>query len=305
LTDTNKRHEWKGTTGGGNFGQQFILKLLHRCSVRTGYFFVALVFPFYLLFNKKGRKAIYHYFRQYHRFPCLQSLWMTYKTHYRFGQIIIDKFSVLAQGKTRFDIEISGQDCFDRLLIGKQGFIIAGAHVGNFEIGGYLMHQEQKPINAVVFAGEVSQLQQIRKQQMQQSNVRMIPVLPDMSHLFLLAHALSNGEIVSMPCDRLLGSSKSVSCKLLDGRIELPIGAFQLAVMHNVEIITLFVMKEPGLKYHLFIQSLNQFLPSELSKQEKIEQMAQQFANEIEKTIKKYPEQWFNFYEIIKRKEIK
>ncbi|MDR1113047.1 MAG: lipid A biosynthesis (KDO)2-(lauroyl)-lipid IVA acyltransferase, partial [Bacteroidales bacterium] len=165
MTKRGKDPEWKGITGGGTFGQRFLFVLLHRCSVRTGYFFVALVSPFYLIFNGKGRKTIYRYFRLQHRFSPLKSLRMSVKNHYRFGQIIMDRFSILAQGKTRFSVEIDGQACFDRLINSEKGFIMASAHVGNFEIGGYLMHQDKKPVNAVVFAGEAVKLQQSRNKQ--------------------------------------------------------------------------------------------------------------------------------------------
>jgi predicted LPLAT superfamily acyltransferase len=66
-------------------------------------------------------------------------------------------------------------------------------------------------------------------------------------------------------------------------------------------VVTLFAMKEAGLKYHLFAQSLNELLPPDLTKQEKVQQLAQQFANVVEKMVKKYPEQWFNFYELFNR----
>ncbi|MDR1346197.1 MAG: lipid A biosynthesis (KDO)2-(lauroyl)-lipid IVA acyltransferase, partial [Bacteroidales bacterium] len=265
MTKKGKDPEWKGVTGGGTFGQCFLFVLLHWCSVRAGYFFVALVSPFYLIFNGKGRKTIYRYFRLQHRFSPLKSLQMSVKNHYRFGQIIMDRFSILAQGKTRFNVEIDGQSCFDRLINSEKGFVMVSAHVGNFEIGGYLMHQDKKPVNAVVFAGETVNLQQNRNKQFGCRNVRLIPVMPDMSHLFLINSALNNGEIVCMPCDRLFGSSKNVRCRLLNGEIDLPIGAFQLAAIHNVEVITLFVMKEVGMRYRLYVKSLNCQLINEFS----------------------------------------
>jgi len=55
------------------------------------------------------------------------------------------------------------------------------------------------------------------------------------------------------------------------------------------------------LKYRLFVQSLNELLPPDLTKQEKVQQLAQQFANEVEKIVKRYPEQWFNFFEVFDR----
>ena len=61
-----------------------------------------------------------------------------------------------------------------------------------------------------MFYGEKQTVMENRTDMFSDKNIRMIPVKNDMSHLFLIDHALQQGEIVSMPADRIFGSQKYV-----------------------------------------------------------------------------------------------
>ena len=59
------------------------------------------------------------------------------------------------------------------------------------------------------------------------THIRMIPVSPDMSHLFDINAALSKGEVVSIPADRIWGSPKKLVKCFLGGEASFPYGPFQ------------------------------------------------------------------------------
>ena len=61
---SEKKPAWKGTTGGGNFGQRALLLLFRYVDIRVGYAILGLVIPFYMIFNRSGYKAIKDYFRR-------------------------------------------------------------------------------------------------------------------------------------------------------------------------------------------------------------------------------------------------
>jgi predicted LPLAT superfamily acyltransferase len=115
-----------------------------------------------------------------------------------------------------------------------------------------------------------------------------------MSHIFILSEALTNGEMVSMPCDRTFGSAKTVECDFLNGKAVFPVGAFVLALQFNVPVIALFVLKVSALRYRIHVVRVP--TPQEGSKREQIDRMTRSFAVILEGIVKKYPEQWFNFY---------
>jgi len=290
--------KWKGDTGGGTLGQRALIFFFQWWNLRLGYAVMAVVVPFYMLFARKGYLAIYHYFRQQFGYSAWKSFCKTYQNHYLFGQVILDRFAVFAGKKNAFDVEIIGNEHYERLSNSEKGFIMAGSHVGNFEIGGYLLNSTNKKINALIYAGETQTMQKNRSKILNNNNINLIPVLNDMSHLFAVNTALQNGEIVSMPCDRNHGSAKSVECNFLRGKAEFPVGAFALATSFDVEVLAIFCIKISAKKYKVFVVPIGRgVLHTPSSKKEKIENLVFSYIKELDNIVKQYPLQWFNFYE--------
>jgi len=295
MSDNLKSQKWKGDTGGGMLGQRTLIFFFRWWNLYLGYAILALVVPFYMLFARKGYLSIYHYFRQHFGYSVWKSFLKTYKNHFLFGQVMLDRFAVYAGKKNVFKVEIVGNEHYECLSNVEKGFIMAGSHVGNFEIGGYLLNSTKK-INALIYAGETKTVQNNRYEILNNNNINLIPVLNDMSHLFAVNTALQNGEIVSMPCDRIFGSAKSVECDFLSGKADFPVGAFTLAAHFDVPVVSIFVMKESISNYSIYVKPVSIDNYPIISKREKAEYLTREFVKELENIIRKYPEQWFNFY---------
>jgi predicted LPLAT superfamily acyltransferase len=294
-----KTKDWTGVTGGNTLGQKALLFLFHFVNVTVGYVILASVVPFYMMFGK-GYLHIYRYFRKHFCYSPVKSFYKTYINHLIFGQCMLDRFAVYAGRKNFFNLKITGNEEFYKLLDEEKGFIIASSHVGNFELCGYLLKQEKKRINALVFGGETKQIMENRLKFFNINNVSIIPVFGDMSHIFAVNEAMVSGEIVSMPCDRNFGSTKSVECDFLSGKADFPIGAFSLATHFDVQVLSIFVMKESVSNYHVYVKPVSLNNSINVSKKEKAELLTREFAKNLEEIVRKYPEQWFNYYEFWK-----
>ena len=135
---SKKRRDWEGVTGGNTLGQKALKILFSVVNVRVGYFFLLFVIPFYMLFRRKGYIAIYRYFREQHGYSPLKSLLKTYRNHFIFGQTLMDRFAVYAGQKNIFRVDNPNNDIFLAMLDDPSGCIIAGSHIGNPELCGYL-----------------------------------------------------------------------------------------------------------------------------------------------------------------------
>jgi len=113
-----------------------------------------------------------------------------------------------------------------------------------------------------------------------------------MSHLFAMNTALSNGEILSIPGDRVFGSPRTVTCQFFGSDAKFPLGPYKLATARRVPVLAIYVMKESARRYQVLIREL-----SALDEPLSAEALAQRFATETERVIRQYPTQWFNFYE--------
>ena len=286
---------WDGVTGGGKLGQKALLFLFHFTNVTVGYVISAVVVPFYMLFGWKTYLIIYRYFRKRHGYSPVKSFLKTYINHFIFGQCMLDRFGVFAGRKNFFHMKTTGNEEFYRLLEEEKGFIIASAHLGNFELCGYLLKQEKKRINALAFGGETKEIMKNRVKWFTLNNVNIIPVFEDMAHIFALNEALTNGEIVSVLCDRSFGYDKCVECDFLSGKANFPVGIFALAAHFDVPVLSVFVLKESVTNYHVYVKPVS-IDDVNVPKRKKAELMTREFVKELEVMVRKHPEQWFNFY---------
>lgn len=288
--------EWTGVTGGRTFGQKAMKILFSLVDVRFCYVILLFVVPFYMVFNHKEYLAIYHYFRKRQDFSIFKSFYKTFVNHFLFGQMMFDRFAMYS-GDKKFHVENPDNKIFLDMLSDNRGCIIASAHIGNPELLGYLM-KPTKRMNALIYGGETEEIQKNRMDILTRHNIRPIPVEKDLAHIYLINDALSNGEIVSMPCDRTFGSNKSLECKFLNGRADFPIGAFTIAEQFNVPVLCLFALKTSAKKYHIRVIQIPP--PTNGNKRERIYEMTRSFVETLESILVQYPEQWFNFYEFWK-----
>jgi predicted LPLAT superfamily acyltransferase len=296
----NIQRQWKGRTHGGSFGQKALFFLFRniRLSLLNAVLYPVLgvVIIFYLIFSHKGSKSIWFYYRVIQRKSILGSLLRAYKNHFIYGQNLFDKFALFAGNKNNFKVTITGQELFDEVIDSEKGAIIASSHVGNFEISGYLLKQEKKRINGIIYSQENPVIQQYRNKILEENNVGQIPVLPDMSHIFIINNVLQKGQIVTMPCDRVYTGNKTQLLDFMGHKANFPTGAYHLAVKFNVPVLSLFVMKSSYNNYHIYLSRLDKYSIENVSDADKISIMATNFAAELEKILRIYPDQWYNYY---------
>ena len=297
MEETLQHNEWSGKTDGQPWMQRSLIAMFRVLPLWLLYGVMALVVPFYMIFNRKGFQSMYAFFRQRMDFGAWKSFWYVYANHFRFGQIILDRFGVYAGKKYQFRTD--GQELFDELEAQPEGFLQLSSHVGNYEIAGYSLVPKQKRFSILVYAGETETVMQNRQRILSQHNMQMIPVSQDLSHLFALNAAIDRGDIVSMPADRIFGSQKSAECEFFGQTAKFPLGAFAMATQKNVAALAVFVMKDGMKKYHIIVRKIT--ADSAANHRVQMSQMAQSFATNLEEVVRQYPTQWFNYFDFWKQ----
>ena len=288
------KQEWTGTTYGNDWMHKWLIRMLRHIDVRILYLFVAVfIIPVCLLLNP-SRGIAYRFFRRRIGYGRLKSAWMTYKNHCLFGQSVIDKFAMYA-GK-RFSVEVENYSEFlNRASRKEEGFVQLSAHIGNYEIAGYTLAVQDKRFNALVFAGEKASIMQNRSKMFASTNIRMIVPQPDMSHLFEIDKALQDGEIVSMPADRTGASQKGIERFFLGAKATFPLGPLSVATMRGLDVLAVNVMKASLTRYKIYVTPLP--YDKGATRQEQIRQLSDAYVTELEKRVRQYPAQWYNFFE--------
>lgn len=289
---------WKGTTGGMPWMQRTLIKWLSVIDQRVIYVIMAVVVPWYMLLGHKCYLAIYHFYRRDRQESWWRAFVHSYVNHFRFGQVVIDRFAAFGGKQFRFEFDAEQQEAY--LALGRQpeGFVQVSCHMGNYELAGYSMRQESKRMFPLVFMGETETMMLNRQKLFADHNIEMVPVSNDMSHIFTLNNALRDGNIASMPGDRVFGSPKAVVCRMMKGVCDLPVGPFQMAVTRDCALTAVFVMKERWDTYRIWCYAMRPDLS--LDKRQRVAHLAQQFADLMTEMIERYPTQWFNYFDFIR-----
>lgn len=295
--------EWRGRTGGLPWMQRTLIVLLAHVDQRIIYGVMACVVPFYMIFSPRGYRAQYRLFRERMGLSWWRAFGRVYLNHFRFGQIIVDRFA--AYGGRKFRFEIENYDLWLQHAQREEGFIQLSAHMGNYELAGYSLCAEHKRIHALVFMGETATVVANRHRFFTPNNIEMVPMMPDMSHIFMLNNALSDGQIVSMAGDRIFGSQKSLTCDFLGARTQWPLGPFSLAVTRGCAVLAVFVMKKDWQTYQILIRPLtaDSDVSGACGRRDRLkaaQRLAERFVSEVEQTLREYPTQWFNYYDFFR-----
>ena len=274
---------------------RWLIGLLRRIDVRFIYVF-AYIFVVPPCLFRPGFKFIYRFFRERYGQSPVKAFWNTYKNHCLFAEAVIDKFAMYA-GK-KFDVQIEGYDHFLHLAAQEPGFVQLSSHMGNYEIAGYTLVAESKRFNAIVFFGEKASVMENRNKMFSQTNIRMIPIRQDMSHLFEIDSALSDGETVSIPGDRIWGSPKVLKAVFLGKEARFPMGPFTVAAMRGLDVLAVNVMKESSKRYRIYVTPLD--YDKQASRRVQTEQLFHSYVAELERLLKLYPTQWYNYFDFWK-----
>jgi predicted LPLAT superfamily acyltransferase len=286
---------WKGQTRGGVAGYRFFIFILKYLGIRFTYFFLNFVVLYFVLFSAKSRKPIYFYFNTILGYKKLKSLRYVFKNNYKLGQVLIDKVALLAGYSDHFTFDFEGEE-YIREMAANEGGLLIGAHVGNWEIAGQLLERIDTKVHILMLEAEHEKIKGLLDNVMTKKSMHIIPIKDDFSYLLLIKEALQKNEIVAMHGDRFLKGSKTMLKNFLGRQAKFPEGPFYLSVKYKKPVIFVSAVKETNSHYHFFATKPYYDKNEGLTKEERISNLLDLYINALEKTLKHYPEQWFNYY---------
>ncbi|MBS7255118.1 LpxL/LpxP family acyltransferase [Flavobacterium branchiicola] len=284
--------QWDGKSKGTVLGYKIFVFLIQKAGVKSAYVLLYFVATYYFLFLKKSNQAIFYYFKERLNYSNFQSKKMVFKSYYTFGQTIIDKISISAGLRNKFSYEFDGIEILKKLLEEKKGGVLISAHVGNFEIAEHFFGDIDLDfqINLVTTDLEHSAIKNYLESVTQKPNVKFIIIRDDLSHIFEINAALANNELVCFTGDRYFEGTKSLSAEILGKEANFPAGPFLIASRLKVPVVFVYVMKESNLHYHLYAREA-------IVKHRDEKALLQEYVKSVETIVKKYPLQWFNYFD--------
>lgn len=284
--------QWDGKSKGTLLGYKIFVFCIKKLGIRAAYAVLVFVSFYYLIFSGNSNRNLWYYLNKRLNYSVVKSCWAMYKSYFTFGKTIIDKTAISAGLRNKFTYEFDGIDLLRAVIAQKKGGILISAHVGNFEIAEYFLADLEfdSPINLVTTDQEHSHIKAYLQSVTRRSSIKFIIVKEDLSHVFEINNALNNNELICFTGDRYFEGSKVLTEELLGEKAIFPSGPFLIASRMQVPVVFVYVMKEPRLHYHLYAREAR-------VKHRDAQGLLKEYCQSVESILKKYPLQWFNYFD--------
>jgi predicted LPLAT superfamily acyltransferase len=285
---------WQGKSRGNITGFRIFVWVLKHAGLPPAYLLLRFVAFYFFIFSGRTFHYQYVFFRQKLGYSSWRSLLNIYKNYYWFGQSIIDRIVWMSGLKNPFRFVFAGERDLREMVELNKGGLLLSAHIGNWEMAGHLLQRLGTVMHIVMYDGEQQQLKDYLASITEEHTTRIILIKEDLSHIYAIQEALNRNEFVCMHADRFLKGNKTFTGYLLNQPARFPAGPFLLAQGFKVPVSFVFAMKDHSYDYHFYASPAKIYTGPRSSS---IEEMLKDYCMSVENMIRKYPLQWYNYYD--------
>lgn len=281
---------WDGKTKGSLTGYKIFLFFINTLGLGFAYGLLRVVTYYYYLFAAKPRRALLDFYQNTLHIAGPDARKMARKNFYVFGQTLVDRAAFLLGKDRQFSHVFENEQYLIDIRDAGRGGILLSAHVGNWETAGNLLKGRITPtINIVMLDAEVENIKKYMDLSTGGSRFKVIAIKDDLSHIISIRNALVNNEFVAIHADRYLEGAKYIEMDFLGRKAKFPYGPFVIASKFNAPVTFVFAAKDGKYSYHL---SSTKPIEGKM----KPEEIARLYVEELERKVKAFPEQWFNYF---------
>jgi KDO2-lipid IV(A) lauroyltransferase len=190
----------------------------------------------------------------------------------------------------RFVVESGYEHLVAGMEAGK-GVIMALPHIGSWEWGGYWLALQGYPMTAVAEPLEPPAMYDWFVAQRQAMGLTIVPLGPEASGVLL--RTLRDGKLVGLLCDRDIGGT-GIEVDFFGERTTMPAGPAMLALRTGAVILPTAVYSGPG-RGHTAVIMAPVDTERTGSLRQDVARVTQLVAGDLEKLIRRAPEQWHVF----------
>jgi KDO2-lipid IV(A) lauroyltransferase len=191
-----------------------------------------------------------------------------------------------------------GEDYLVKALERGKGVICITPHLGNWELGGYVLASKGYPVNIITLREGSRSLHQYEEKVRQQFGIHTIYIDPSQEPslaILEVARKLRENQIVALIADRMVGD-RWIEVEFFGRPTKFPVGPALLAMETGASVIPVFVVLEKGMKYWGILEKPIHFRDSRQGKGEGLRQGMRKIVQSFEAMIRRYPDQWYNFF---------
>lgn len=275
---------------GNAYGYKLLLLTYNIFGYKLVVFILNFVALYYLFFTPSVKKSMQSYYQN-------QGLKLTNRSY--FNHIKMFAISIFDRFVSRIKPEdltfcVHNSDVME--LLNKNGGLILLSHVGSWASAAHCLRNELPPMSIVMRENTQKNIQKVEKNN-QRDNEHSVKIIDlnqgSISANIQIANALIEKELVALMADRAADEYKTIEVEFLGKKVLINKKPFEIAMRVKKPLVAIFVTNHSLQKYDITL---------ELIEESSLEQMTQDYANILQKTVKRHPNQWYNFYDFFKGK---
>lgn len=286
--------QWEGKSYGTPLGYKIFIFFFKYLGLRFAYLNLTYVVLFFVIKCRKERKAIWFYYRQILKYSVLKSSLRIYAHFFVFAQTIVDKVAIRYGFSHKFKYTFENADEAIALMSTPQGAIFLGAHIGSWEVGSHIFSKYDKTMNILMVDAEYQRIKNVIEKSGESPGYKIIPINEDSIEAILrVKKALADGEILGIQGDRYIDEKRKKEVEFLGRKADFPEGPFLMASKLRTPVVIYFAMREK-MSYNFIFKYVDN--KEGLSAKDYQEKIFNEYLKLLEEIVKRYPQQWFNFY---------
>lgn len=291
---------WKNTKEKGSLPAIKLLAIIaHYCGRSVIFFLLYPIIFYYVLTAKAAVNSSKQFLRHATQQPVsFAQVFMHFMT---FARVSVDRFFILKNQLTQFDILIEESDIFD--LVKKKGCMLVTSHLGSFDVMRALAAYTQHiPIKILLDVKHNANFMQLLQELNPQLATQIIDTnTPAPALALTLNEAINHSFNIGAMVDRCHPNETTVECEFLGRPAQFPMSAWQFASVLKVPVVACFGIYLGDNQYRLDFKLISENLGASRKERDKIIQGAiHEYVKTLEGYAIKYPFNWFNFYDFWK-----
>ncbi len=262
------------------------------------------VLLYYFLVNRTAREASRDFLQRLYfsgdGSTPTASFYNSYRHFNAFARSSLDRLGVWANGSILDRISFPSRPLLLEQIEKGEGGILMGAHLGNMEIcRGLSTRNPGLKLNILVHTHNADMFNRLLREVVGDDSISLIEVSElGPATAMHLSDRIARGEFVAVLADRVPVSSqgRSHGIAFLGAEAQFPDGPFILASLMKCPVYTLFCARV-GDGYEIHCEKLadSVSLPRN-NRDEALLGYMRCYVAVLEKNVRRYPLQWFNFY---------
>lgn len=258
---------------------------------------VAFVAFYYSIVSRRSRESVGAFRR---RLGLRVGFFASYRHILRFSQCALDALFFMRGRTDLFRVTRVGHHHLEELRVSRRGAILLGAHLGSFYAMRAASAEKSLPLNPVVYTKNARKFNAVIESLDPSSTTRLIEIGEggQIDFMLKIRDRLEGGALVAILGDRVQPEGRCATVDFLGGKAKLPLGPYLLAASLRRPVYFTAGVFRGGNHYELHcIPFADRIVLPRGRREEAMAEYAQRYADMLADFCRKYPENWFNFYD--------